>query len=54
MTVADIYEAMNSKAEAFFEWLQAHPKRAAVCSRTVCRVACRIAVPLEMGVSLAI
>ena len=26
MTVADIYEAMNSKAEAFFEWLQAHPK----------------------------
>ena len=26
MTVTDIYEAMNSKAEAFFEWLQAHPK----------------------------
>lgn len=26
MKVTDIYEAMNSKAEAFFEWLQAHPK----------------------------
>lgn len=26
MTVTDIYEAMNSKAEAFFEWLQAHPQ----------------------------
>ena len=25
MTVTDIYEAMNSKAEAFFEWLQALP-----------------------------
>ena len=23
MKVTDIYEAMNSKAEAFFEWLQA-------------------------------
>ena len=26
MTVTDIYEAMNSKAETFFEWLQAHPQ----------------------------
>ena len=26
MKVTDIYEAMNNKAEAFFEWLQAHPK----------------------------
>ena len=25
MTVTDIYEAMNSRAEAFFEWTQAHP-----------------------------
>lgn len=26
MTVTDIYEMMNSKAGAFFEWLQTHPK----------------------------
>ena len=26
MTITDIYEAMNSKAESFFEWAQAHPK----------------------------
>lgn len=26
MTVTDIYEMINSKAGAFFEWLQAHPK----------------------------
>lgn len=26
MTVTDIYEAMNSKAESFFEWAQSHPK----------------------------
>ena len=25
MTVTDIYEAINSKAESFFEWAQAHP-----------------------------
>ena len=26
MTATDIYEAMNSKAESFFEWAQANPK----------------------------
>ncbi|GAB6871474.1 Imm17 family immunity protein [Bacteroides rodentium] len=26
MTITDIYEAMNGKAESFFEWVQAHPK----------------------------
>lgn len=26
MTNTDIYEAMNSKAESFFEWVQANPK----------------------------
>ena len=26
MTITDIYEAMNGKAESFFEWAQAHPK----------------------------
>lgn len=26
MTVTGIYEALNGKAEAFFEWAQAHPK----------------------------
>lgn len=26
MAIADIYEAMNRKAEAFFEWTQAHPQ----------------------------
>ena len=36
MKVTDIYEAMNSKAEAFFEWV-------------ACPMACRVAVPLEMG-----
>ena len=26
MTITDIYEAMNSKAESLFEWAQAHPE----------------------------
>lgn len=26
MTVTDIYEAMNGKADRFFEWAQANPK----------------------------
>lgn len=26
MNITDIYEAMNGKAESFFEWAQAHPK----------------------------
>ncbi len=26
MAITDIYEAMNSKVESFFEWAQAHPK----------------------------
>ena len=26
MTIIDIYEALNGKAESFFEWAQAHPK----------------------------
>ena len=26
MGITDIYEAMNRKAEAFFEWAQAHPQ----------------------------
>jgi hypothetical protein len=26
MTITDIYEAMNGKAESFSEWAQAHPK----------------------------
>ena len=26
MNITDIYEAINSKAESFFEWAQAHPK----------------------------
>lgn len=26
MTINDIYEAMNSKAESIFEWAQARPK----------------------------
>lgn len=25
-TITDLYEAMNSKAESFSEWTQAHPK----------------------------
>jgi len=26
MSITDIYEAMSRKAEAFFDWAQAHPK----------------------------
>lgn len=26
MNITDIWEAMNCKAESFFEWAQAHPK----------------------------
>lgn len=26
MNITDIWEAMNGKAESFFEWAQAHPK----------------------------
>lgn len=26
MTISEIWEAMNSKAESFFEWVQAYPK----------------------------
>ena len=55
MTITDIYEAMNGKAESFFRVGAGSSEiRTAVCSRTACPLACRIAAPLEMGVSLAI
>lgn len=26
MTITDIYETVNGKADSFFEWIQANPK----------------------------
>lgn len=55
MNITDIYEAMNGKAESFFEWAQAHPKIGLLfAAGSACPMVRRHIAPLEVGVSLAV
>ena len=52
--ITDIYEAMNGKAESFFEWAQAHPKYGRCLQPHCLSFGLQDCAPLEMGMSLAI